>query len=71
MENKSLKTFTVSAEDCQKIVKRFPDDEDDVEFFTNSNVKEGGSDSKSYSVYLGNKIRETFGLNVVVAMSYK
>lgn len=74
MENKSLKTFIVPADDCQKIVKNFPDAAEGVEleFFTTANVKaEGKAESMSYSVYFCNKIRETFGLNVSVFNSYR
>lgn len=72
MENFTVKTFTVSAEDCRKIIQRFPDDDKEVKFNKIADVKEKGDvEAIAYSHYFSKRIREKFGLNVVVAMSYR
>lgn len=67
-----LKTFTVTAEDCRKIVERFPSDDEEVVFVKIANVRSTGDpESIPYSHYFSGRIRDKFGINVVVSMSYK
>lgn len=67
MANQVTKSFVVSASDCLKIIKQFPDDEnDELEFYTNTDVNTGNTEIAAFGGYFCKRISEAFGIKVAI-----